>query len=134
MIPQLMRFGLVGLLGSAVNLAVFYLASAFLQLAPNLAATLAFLVAVSHNYTLNRAWTFHLLGQQRVAYVSGWTKYVLINLVGFGINLVVLNAAIFLKGADYSLPGQALGILSGMVFNFALSKLLVFKHAVARWQ
>lgn len=134
MVPQLMRFGFVGLLGSAVNLVVFYLALELLMLAPNIGATLAFLVAVSHNYTLNRVWTFHLLGQQRVPYALGWSKYVLINLIGFGINLVVLNLVIEFKGADYSLPGQALGILAGMVFNFALSKSLVFSQATGKWQ
>jgi putative flippase GtrA len=126
MLPQLTRFGFVGMLGSAVNLAVFAVMVKYLSLNPNIGATASFLVAVSHNFTLNRLWTFHIHGHERAKYAIGWTKYAAINLVGFCINLMVLNTVITWIGGDYTLQGQALGILCGMVFNFILAKLLVF--------
>ena len=134
MLPQLMRFGLVGTLGTVVNLAVFTIVVKFMMLNHNIGATAAFLVAVSQNYTLNRMWTFHIRGLERVGYVIGWTKYVTINIVGFSVNLMVLNAVIAWIGQDYSVQGQALGILCGMAFDFLLSKFLVFEYSKRRYR
>jgi putative flippase GtrA len=134
MLSQLVRFGLVGMLGSLVNLAVFSLFVKVLHLDPNVGATAAFLVAVTQNFTLNRLWTFRVAGRDHVAYVSGWGKYLAINLVGFGVNLVVLNSVLAWAGREHSLEGQAAGILLGMVFNFALAKLVVFSRSSRRRQ
>jgi putative flippase GtrA len=126
MFLQLTRFGLVGMLGSAVNLAVFAVVVKVMRLDPNVGATAAFLVAVTHNFTFNRLWTFRVGGQERVGYAVGWSRYVAINLVGFGINLLVLNSILAWQGREYSLVGQVFGILLGMAFNFGLSRALVF--------
>lgn len=128
MLLQLVRFGAVGIFGMITNLAVFAVVVKLLPLHPNLAATAAFLVAVTQNFTFNRLWTFRSAGRAPIGYGPGWTRYLVINLVGFGINLLVLNATIAWAGIANSVPGQALGILSGMGFNFVLSRLLIFRR------
>jgi putative flippase GtrA len=126
---QLVRFGLVGLLGSVVNLLVFAGVVRGFGGHPNLGAAVAFMIAATQNFTLNRLWTFQAQGTPRVNYAGGWSRYLVINLVGFAINLLVLNTVIALTSAAHSLPAQALGILCGMAFNFLLSRRLVFWRA-----
>src|SRR2546430_5404382 len=55
---QLFKFLCVGGTGYAVNLAVFALLAVALDVHHLVAATLAFIVAVSNNFWLNRHWTF----------------------------------------------------------------------------
>src|SRR6202040_3593621 len=55
---QLVRFGLVGGVGFAVNLAVYALCVHTIGLDYHVAAVAAFLVAVLNNFVLNRHWTF----------------------------------------------------------------------------
>lgn len=55
---QLVRFGAVGGTGFVVNLAVFWLLVHPVELDYRLAAIGAYLVAVSNNFLINRAWTF----------------------------------------------------------------------------
>lgn len=124
---QLLRFALVGMLGTCVNMSVFLLAVKWLMLSYNFAATAAFLLAVGHNFALNRIWTFHVHGRKPVRFAIGWAKYVGVNLIGFAINLAVLNAVVAWFGHDFSVEGQAMGVVSGMLFNFMLSRAVVFK-------
>src|SRR5437762_7954098 len=55
---QLVRFGIVGTIGFAVNLAVYALLVHGLGVDYRLAAVLAWLIAVINNFMLNRHWTF----------------------------------------------------------------------------
>lgn len=126
MLTQLIRYGLVGTLGTIINLIAFIFSDKILIQNHNICAIAAFLIAVTHNFTLNRSWTFHVKNQQPVGYIKGWIKYVTSNLVGLGINLIVLNAAIVWIGPSHKPLSQLLGILCGMLINFILSKLLVF--------
>lgn len=50
-------------------------------------------------------------------------------LVGGGVNLAVYSLVVVMlgKSAGYLLIALALGSITGMVFNFAISKLLIFK-------
>jgi putative flippase GtrA len=123
---QLIRFGMVGSLGFGVNLAVFAMASTAFGFEPNLAAVVAFAVAVTGNYSLNRVWSFALPASERVPYVAGWARYVAINAFGLGVNVAVLNSVLGWFGRDFMYHGQAVGVACGMLFNFFLSRALIF--------
>jgi dolichol-phosphate mannosyltransferase len=123
---QLLRFCLVGAAGTVVNLSVFTLGVRWLGADPNIAATVAFVVAVTENFALNRIWTFRR-ETAAIAREGAWIKYVLVNLLGFGINLLVLNAVLLIWGSERGMLGQALGIMAGMASNFAMSRHFVFR-------
>lgn len=128
LIIQLTRFVLVGGLGSLVNLSIFYYFTSVQSIGFNAASVAAFVIAVTHNFTLNYLWTFKGVRQRGKNYFSSWKKYVAVNLVGFIVNISMLNFFVVLFGAKYMIYGQAIGIAGGMVFNFALSKMLVFTN------
>jgi dolichol-phosphate mannosyltransferase len=127
---QLLRFCLVGVAGTLVNLTVFTLGVEWIGAGPNVAATLAFAVAVTQNFALNRIWTFRRAASALVRHAGAWVKYVLVNLLGLGINLVVLNTVLLIWGAGRGIVGQALGIVAGMASNFAMSRHFVFRASL----
>ena len=124
---QLIRFGIVGTVGVAINLAVFMLCTRQLQIAPTAAAVVAFSVAVTSNFTFNRIWSFAPATSQYIGYWTGWIRYVVVNCVGLGVNLLVLSAVIGWIGHRYAIEGQALGVASGMMFNFFMARALIFR-------
>jgi dolichol-phosphate mannosyltransferase len=126
---ELLRFSLVGLGGTIVNLTVFTACVKWLELDVNLAATVAFAIAVTQNFALNRLWTFNRTTFMRARNAAAWSKYVLVNLVGLGINLLVLNSVLMVWGHEHGLLGQLLGVAAGMASNFLMSKRFVFEAA-----
>ena len=127
-VVQLLRFALVGGLGSLTNLALFFLLVDRLGMAAFLGLLLCFAVGVSQNYALNELWTFATHGAGRLAWVR-YVKFVLSSPVGLAVNAAVLGALM----ASFSFPllviPQAIGILAGMVVNFAASRSLVFHRS-----
>lgn len=119
---QLMRFGLVGASGYAVNLAVFALLVEGAGLHHLLGAIAAFGVAVLNNFVWNRHWTFdaadgHAGGQA--------TRFFAVSIAGLCINLAVLQ--LLVEGAGLAeLPSQALAVGVAMPFNFVGNKLWTF--------
>ena len=124
---QLLRFCVVGMAGSLTNLCLFALGAKALGLGVNISATVAFIAAATQNFLLNRAWTFRRAATVATGNPIAWTKYLLVNLAGLGINLLVLNAVTLMWGVRYSILGQALGIAAGMASNFLMSKRFVFR-------
>jgi putative flippase GtrA len=58
--------------------------------------------------------------------VRNFSRYVMVNIFGLIINLIVLNLLIYNFGLEFHIQAQFLGILSGMMLNFIFSKKVVF--------
>ena len=125
---QLIRFGLVGGLGTLTNLALFFFLVDLFGLAALLGVLLCFAVAVSQNYALNELWTFATRGDGRLAWARYW-KFVLASLVGLAVNAVVLAALIAAFTFPLLVIPQAFGILAGMAVNFVASRTMVFQRS-----
>lgn len=125
-VVQGVRFGAVGAAGYLVNLSVTAFALETLELHYALAATLAFCVAVAHNFVLNRGWTF----RSKDGRVGGEAvRFLLVSLASLGLGLVVLHA---LVTADLEpLAAQALSIAVVAPLSFAWNRLWTFAPAGA---
>ena len=95
-VKRFFKFGLVGLSGVFIDMAIFYLLSDASTLGWGLTRSkiIASEVAVLNNFLWNDLWTFRDLAQQQ----SGWRKVIkrfvkfnLICLLGIGLNLIILN-------------------------------------------
>jgi putative flippase GtrA len=121
---QLFRFAVVGLLGFLVNAGI--VEALVRPVGPARAQLLAFPVAASATWWLNRRYTFHASGR---AWQREWFMYLAANGLGWLAN----NGAYFVCIAMYPLAHRhpalavAAGSLAGMVFNFFLSKRYVFE-------
>lgn len=126
---KLLRFCVVGLIGTVINFFVYYALTEIAGINLNVAAIGAFFVAITNNYIFNHQWTFGIENQGRSINFKQFTYYIAGNLVGLGVNLIVLNMLVAIAGSINHLMWQAVGILSGMIFNFLFAKKLVFPIA-----
>jgi putative flippase GtrA len=124
---QLVRFGLVGGIGFAVNLAVYAFCVHVLGLDYHVAAVVAWLVAVMNNFILNRHWTFDA-GDGRVHFQA--MRFLVVSLVAFGFSLLLLTLFVEVAGLA-KVPAQALAVAASMPLNFLGNKLWSFRSEVA---
>jgi dolichol-phosphate mannosyltransferase len=120
---QLLRFGAVGASGYVVNLATFALCVHALSLNYRVAATLAFAVAVTNNFLLNRHWTFDARDGHAGFQAA---RFFAVSLVAFGFNLVLLELLVSAAGLA-ALPAQAIAIVLATPLNFLGNKLWSFQ-------
>jgi putative flippase GtrA len=123
-VNRLLKFGSVGILGVVTNLTI-YTTLIFLDLNYNLASSLAFVVAVSQNFMLNKRWTFKDHDRE---IKNMFIKYFILNFFSFFLNLLILNIVIYFFGTEkyIQIVAQLLGIAGAMVTNFTGSHIVVF--------
>ena len=124
-VEQFLRFGVVGTIGFLVDTATVYGLRGAMGLYG--AGGVAYVVAVTVNWMLNRIWTFRGLGSGPAHHQ--WFKFVLANLVGFVLNrgtyaLLVTFVAV---AAAQPVIAVAAGSIAGMFVNFSMSRRLVFR-------
>ncbi len=121
---QLIRFGLVGATGFVVNLGVYALFVHALSTPYQLAAVLAWLVAVLNNFVLNRHWTFDA-GDGRAHFQA--LRFFVVSVVALGANQLLLT--VFVENAHFAkVAAQALAVAGSMPLNFLGNKLWSFRE------
>ena len=120
------KFLVVGGLGTATNLAIFFVTVDLRGWNPTIGAVLAFVVAAGQNYLLNHYWTFsHQV--PRSASVGGFVRFLLVALVALSVNLGLLWAVLIAFDPPWKVIAQAVGILGGTAINYLGSKHWVFR-------
>ena len=123
---QFVRFGVVGLLGFVWDTSTVYLTRSELGLLP--AVMVAFLVAATLNWALNRVWTFrHARSDQSL--LKQWALYMVANSLGFVLNRGSVAFLVLMFAACREQPVLALvvGAAAGLAANFLLSQRFVFR-------
>ena len=124
-VRQFLQFGVVGATGFLVNVAVVYLLRDAVGLA--WAGLIAYFVAATSNWALNRIWTFR--DAKRGGLVRQWLMFLAANTLGFVLNYgtyLVLIALVPLC-ARQPVYAVAAGVVAGLFANFSLSRRLVFR-------
>ncbi len=124
-VVEFLKFCLVGASGLAVDTLGLVLLVELMQLDPRFAAVFAFGLAVSWNYTLNRAWTFGARSSRLYSYLT----FIAICCIGLGIRIGVMHVLLayagMAKGHRYVLASIA-GIAAATLFNFSGAKYISF--------
>jgi putative flippase GtrA len=120
---QLVRFGIVGGVGFAVNLAVYTLFVHPVGVDYRVASVAAWLVAVLNNFILNRHWTFDARdGRARFQAI----RFLVVSLAAEVFSLLLLT--LFVEAAGIAkVPAQALAVVGSMPLNFLGNKLWSFR-------
>jgi putative flippase GtrA len=119
---QLLRFGIVGASGYAVNLAVFALVTGVADVHHLAAAVVAFCVAVANNFAWNRRWTFDARSGHAGFQAA---RFFTVSVLGLMVNLALLE--LFVSVAELpELAAQALAVALTMPVNFIGNKLWTF--------
>ena len=127
---KMTKFGIIGCIGTIINIVSFALGEKAFQINYNLAALMAFGIAVTHNYIWNHLWTFKEENNNAPLNVRYYLYYIAGNIVGLCVNLVFLNVLIIMWGNRYSILAQCCGVLSGVAFNYMFAKKIVFLKKV----
>jgi dolichol-phosphate mannosyltransferase len=123
---QFLKFCVVGGLGTIVNLVILYCFVEFFKFWYISSATIAFVIAATHNYILNKIWTFKdkRVGKKFIA--KQWTKFFVVSTLSLGINLTVLYALVEFFGLWY-IFAQIVAIFAALLSNFFGNKYWTFK-------
>ncbi len=124
---QFGKFGMVGVVGFIVDVAVLYLLLATTDFGRYGSRVLSFLSASTTTWTLNRNFTFR--GEHDGTLLRQWAKFVAANSFGGMLNYGTYAALIAYSPlvAAHPVLGVAAGSIAGMFFNFTAAKKLVFK-------
>jgi dolichol-phosphate mannosyltransferase len=118
---QLAKFGLVGLSGYVVNLAVY---AALLGIGPHKAALVSFVVSAANNYWWNRHWTF---SQQKGHFGQQGVRFFVVALAALAVNQLWL--LVFLDWLGWGkIVSQAIAIVLVTPLNFLGNKLWSFRR------
>jgi putative flippase GtrA len=95
---QLIRFGVVGCTGFAVNVVAFALLLHVLGLDYKVALPIAYFAGVVNNFTWNRRWTF---GDKREAHpAKQGGKFLVVSTFAFGVNYAIVVAFVHWTSLD----------------------------------
>lgn len=137
---QFLTFALIGVGGLFVDMAALAVALHLLGLDPYGGRVFSYLMAATFTWYMNRHYTF--AGVSRRGALRQWARFLAANAVGALVNYAVYVLVLQLGGPAIAwiglwpasltalLPyaGVAAGSVSGLVFNFVLSKRLVFRQ------
>ena len=119
---QLLKFCAVGGSGYVVNLCVFALSVKVLDAHHLVAATLAFVVAVSNNFFWNRHWTFRARSGHAGFQAA---RFFAVSVVAFLFAAAVLELLVSGFGVD-EVMAQAISIVAATPLNFIGNKMWSF--------
>ena len=122
---QLVRFGLVGGTGFVVNVGVYAICVHVLSIDYRSAFVLAWLVAVTNNFLLNRHWTFDAAaGNMRLQAL----RFFIVSLVAAAFGFLLLT--LFVEDVGLAkVPAEALAVAASTPLNFLGNKLWSFREA-----
>jgi len=87
-LEQYARFILIGGIGAFINLLILFSLTEFLNIYYLFSEVIAFFIAITHNYLVNKLWTFKEKFQDKS--FQKYLQYIIISLLGLGVNLTVL--------------------------------------------
>ncbi len=121
------RFGAIGTSGVLVHLAVLEGAQSLLACSFPLAQTLAVLVSMTSNFTLNNRLTFAAVRLRGKAFIAGLCRFGVLCAVGAVVNVAVADALMHSTGMR--LFAAAAGIIAGAACNYVSTSVLVWRRS-----
>ncbi|CAG7646727.1 GtrA family protein [Paenibacillus allorhizosphaerae] len=122
MIRLMVKYGVVGVLGTVLHFASLYALVEWLGLRAVLASAFGFLLVLLVSYVLNRRWTFQ-------STPSGWgplLKYCIVSVTGLGLNVALMYVSVDLLHWHY-LIGQCTVVVAVPLSNFILNYYWTFR-------
>lgn len=124
---QLVRFGIVGLLGTGIYLAATILLVSYGGWSVVASATASFLLVIATNYFLHYSWTF----RSRRPHSSALLRF-----IGTSAGGMVINTGFLLASTRVAALRPSILLLGGVclvvLWNYLLSKLWVFSATGAK--
>lgn len=127
---SIMRFAIIGALGMPVDWTVLQVMVHFFATGPYWGRVISWLCAASFTWSGNRYFTFlDKRARGLIASLKEWGRFLAANAIGGLVNVGLYSVLVRFAPPPVNALTVALvlGVLAGLVFNFLLSKRLVFK-------
>lgn len=121
---QFVKFNLVGVLNTLVDLGVYTVLTVF-GLNKYIAQVLSYACGVLNSYLFNTLWTFK---KERRRTAKEFLLFVCVNLVSLGVSLGMLYVAEHYLHVQHTLLQKLIATPVAMAVNFIGNKLFVFKR------
>jgi putative flippase GtrA len=123
---KFIRFSIIGGIGFLIDLFIFFLAIQIFDSSVYLSRLFSALCAASFTWYGNRLITFSM--PKREALWKEWINYIYVMIPGNIMNYLVFFLIVFNIGDNIIILFIAisLGVISGLIINFNLSKIFVF--------
>ena len=121
---QAVKFGLVGCLGTLVNLGVLFIFTEFFLLFYIISEVIAFVVAGLHNYFFDKLWVFKEKIKDQVG--IKYARFIIISLISLIVNLFVLYILVEYFDIWY-IFAEIIAIMFGFLINFGGNKFWTFR-------
>ncbi len=134
LVVSFVKFGAVGASGFLVDVSFFTLLHSYFGLAGEFARGIAYWIAATWNWFMNRSFTF--AEAEKVDRAGQWTKYLLMCLVSFFPNWGTFT--VLTNGSEFFARNNQLalvaGVAAGMIFNFLGARFIIFRHQMSKEQ
>ncbi|GAC1467230.1 MAG: GtrA family protein [Desulfuromonadaceae bacterium] len=120
-IGEFVKFALVGLLNTGVDVAIFFLLTR-IGIPYVAAQVVSYSCGAANSYLLNKVWTFRSSGLSYAEIV----RFTTVNLVSLGVSVVVLTLLHGSAGLDLA-AAKGGATVSALAVNFLGNKLWVFR-------
>lgn len=121
MLPQPVRFGLVGVTATAIHVIMLLLLVEKLALAPVLASVPSFLSALIVSYLANQRWTFLAHGNHG----RHFPRYAAVSVAGLFLNIAIMYGTVSLMHMPY-LIGLSIVVVVVPLISFLLQRYWAF--------
>lgn len=126
---QFRKFAAVGLIGSIINIIILYILTDFLNIYYIVSAVCAFVISMTHNFILNKIWTFKEkfghIGKNTKKTIKQYGKYFVASISVLCVNLIFLYIFVEYIGLHYLLA-QIIAIILVAILNFAINRKFTF--------
>ena len=122
-LKQFIKFNVVGILNTAIDLLVFALFNSVFGFGDVLSKTVSYSCGVLNSYLWNSRWTFK---QEQKRTKREFLLFVLVNLVSYGASLAILYACRTWFGIENGTVRNLIATPVSVVINFIGNKLFVF--------
>jgi putative flippase GtrA len=126
---SILRFAVIGALGLPVDAGILWLMTHIAGLDPYSGRVISWLCAATFTWTGNRYFTFRSRRARGLLGVGKeWLRFLAANAVGGLVNVGLYATLVRFAPPPFNNLYLALvvGVLAGLVFNFTLSRILVF--------
>ena len=121
---QLIKFVIVGAIGTLVNISVLFLLTKFFNILYLISEVIGFTLSTLSNYILNKIWTFEENIQVKI--IRKYIQYFIVCLFSLILNLVVLFLLVEVFDFWY-ISAEFVAIMVTFAINFTGSKFWIFR-------
>lgn len=122
-LAKMVKFGITGVVNTAVDYAVFFLLARLLGFNAYAAQAVSYGAGMLNSYFVNRSWTFRTGAR---FFSPQLVRFVVTNLVVLGVSMLLLKFFMEILSVDMMLA-KLITICVTMALNFVISRLWVFK-------